>query len=63
MGLWDDTNFNFNTFICDTIKLTNLHYITYITQCYMPPGRGDIPAFIPAEAGTRLSDHGVAELT
>ena len=27
-----------------------------ITQCYMPPGRGDIPAITPAEAGTRLSD-------
>jgi len=26
------------------------------TQCYLPPGRGDIPAFTPAEAGTRLSD-------
>ena len=22
-----------------------------ITQCYLPPGRGDIPAFTPAEAG------------
>ena len=27
-----------------------------ITQCYLPPGRGDIPAFTPAKAGTRLSD-------
>jgi len=27
-----------------------------ITQYYLPPGRGDIPAFTPAEAGTRLSD-------
>jgi len=26
-----------------------------ITQCYLPPDRGDIPAFNPAEAGTRLS--------
>jgi len=26
-----------------------------ITQCYLPPGRGDIPAFSPAEAGTGLS--------
>ena len=24
-----------------------------ITQCYLPPSRGDIPAFTPAEAGTR----------
>jgi len=29
-----------------------------ITQCYLPPGRGDIPAFTPAEAGTRFSDSG-----
>ena len=29
-----------------------------ITQCYLPPGRGDISAFTPAEAGTRLSDPG-----
>ena len=29
-----------------------------ITQCYLPPGRCDIPALTPAEAGTRLSDPG-----
>ena len=29
-----------------------------ITQCYLPPGRGDVPALTPAEAGTRLSDPG-----
>ena len=29
-----------------------------ITQCYLPPGRGDIPALAPAEAGPRLSDPG-----
>jgi len=29
-----------------------------ITQCYLPPGRGDILAFTPAEAGTRLRDPG-----
>jgi len=29
-----------------------------ITQYYLPPGRGDIPAFTPAEAGTQLSDPG-----
>ena len=29
-----------------------------ITQCCLPPGRRDIPAFTPAEAGTRLSDSG-----
>ena len=26
-----------------------------ITQCYLPPGRGDFTAFTPAEAGTRLA--------
>ena len=26
-----------------------------ITQCYLPPGRGDIPSLTPAEAGTRLA--------
>ena len=29
-----------------------------ITQCYLPPDRSDIPAFTPAEAGTRFSDPG-----
>jgi len=29
-----------------------------ITQCHLPPGRGDFPAFTPAEAGTRFSDPG-----
>ena len=24
-----------------------------IAQCYLPPGRGDIPALAPGEAGTR----------
>ena len=26
-----------------------------ITQCYLPPGRGDFPAFTPAEAGLDLA--------
>ena len=26
------------------------------SQCYLPPGRGDIPALTPAKAGTRLRD-------
>ena len=29
-----------------------------ITQCYLPPDRGDIPALTPAKAGTRLSEPG-----
>jgi len=33
---------------------TGTHMPHGITQCYLPPGRGDIPAVTPAEAGTRL---------
>jgi len=29
-----------------------------ITQCYLPPGRGDILAFTLAEANTQFSDPG-----
>ena len=29
-----------------------------ITQCYLPPGRGDIPAFTTAKAATRFSNPG-----
>ena len=38
--------------------LRELTYHNGITQCYLPPGRGDMPAFTPAEAGTRFSDPG-----
>ena len=27
-----------------------------ITQCYLPPDRGNIPDLTPAEAGTQFSD-------
>ena len=37
---------------------TGTHMPHGITQCYLPPGRGDIPAFTSAEAGTQLSDPG-----
>jgi len=40
------------------ITATGTHMPYGITQCYLPPGRGDIPAFTPAEAGTRFSDPG-----
>jgi len=39
---------------CLTTTGTHMHY--GITQCYLPPGRGDVPAITPAEAGTRFSD-------
>ena len=38
--------------------LTGTHVPYRITQCYLPPGRGDIPAVTPAEPGTRFSDPG-----
>jgi len=37
---------------------TGTHMPDGMTQYYLPPGRGDIPALTPAEAGTRLSDPG-----
>ena len=41
---------------CLTAAGTHMPY--GITQCYLPPDRGDVPALTPAEAGTRLSDPG-----
>jgi len=41
---------------CHTATGTHMPY--GITQCYLPPGRGDVPALTPAKAGTRLSDPG-----
>jgi len=40
------------------LTATGTHMPYGITQCYLPPGRSDIPVFTPAEAGTRLSDPG-----
>jgi len=40
------------------LTATGTHVPYGITQYYLLPGRGDIPAFTPAEAGTRLSDPG-----
>ena len=40
------------------LTTTGTHVPYGITQCYMPPGRGDIPALAPAEAGTQFSDPG-----
>jgi len=37
-----------------TTPLWENHMPYEITQCYLPPGRGDFPAFTPAEAGTRF---------
>ena len=40
------------------LAATGTHMPYRITQCYLPPDRFEIPAFTPAEAGTRLSDPG-----
>ena len=37
---------------------TGNHMPYGITQCYLPPGQGDFPAFTPAKAGTWFSDPG-----
>ena len=34
---------------------TGTHMPYGMAQCYLPPGRGDLPAFTPANAGTRFS--------
>jgi len=41
---------------CHTAMGTHMPY--RITQCYLPPGRGDIPTLTPAEAGTQFKDPG-----
>jgi len=40
----------------NTYTATGNHLPCGITQCYLPPGSSDFPAFTPAEAGTRFSD-------
>jgi len=40
------------------LTATGTHVPYGITQYYLLPGRGDIPTFTPAEAGTQLSDPG-----
>jgi len=42
--------------VCHSATGTHVPY--RITQRYLPPGRGNIPASTPAGAGTRLSDPG-----
>ena len=41
---------------CHTATGTCMPY--RLTQCYLPPGRGDIPTFTPAEVGARFSNPG-----
>jgi len=41
------------------LTATGIHVPYGITQCYLPPGRGDIPVFtLLIKAGTRFSDPG-----
>jgi len=51
------TNIAVRSLPCHTATGTHVPY--RITQCYLPPDRGDTPALTPAEAGTRLSYHGI----
>ena len=40
------------------LTTTGAHMPLRLTwQCYLPPGRGDIPTFAPAESSTAFSDH------
>ena len=50
------TDIAVHSITCHTAKATHMPYKS--TQCYLPHDRGGIPAFTPAEAGTRLSDRG-----
>jgi len=38
------------------LTATGNHIPYGITQCYLPPGRGDFPAFTLAETGARFSN-------
>ena len=38
------------------LAATGAHVSYGITQCYLPPGKGDVPVLTPAEAGTRFTD-------
>jgi len=42
--------------LLDLLSATGTHMPYGITQCYLPPGRGDIPALTSTEAGTRFCD-------
>jgi len=49
--------YGYNSSQSTCLTTTGTHVPYRITQCYLPPDRGDIPAFTPAEAsGTRLSN-------
>jgi len=37
------------------LTTTGTHMPYWITQCYLPPVRGDIPGLAPGEVGTRLA--------
>ena len=37
-------------------------YTQWITQYYLPPGRGDIPAFTPASYLGQLNHRSIAEV-
>ena len=43
------------------LTATGTHMPCGITQCYLPPGRGEIFALTPAEDGTRFCDPGATQ--
>ena len=44
--------------LATSLTAMGTHMPCGITQCYLPPDRGDIPALTSAEAGTRFSNQG-----
>ena len=56
---------SFQSLTCHAATGTDVAYMYRITQCYLPPGRGDISTFYPSKSGTSLVTVGgcKAELT
>ena len=57
-SIWIRIKYRYSSLQCALPQWQGSSHAIEITQCYLPPGRGDIPAFTPAEAGTRFSDPG-----
>ena len=57
-SIWIRIKYRYSSLQCALPQWQGNSHAIEITQCYLPPGRGDIPTFTPAEAGTRFSDPG-----
>jgi len=59
MSRLDSTRLDFS--LGQTLSISSYRSIATplygITQCYLPPGKGHIPALTTTEASTQLSDH------